>query len=169
MWYGWPDFWEGRSLQDTDMFKTPGKNPPPPLLAQYPNEPPRPVAIMGVHSSANGFDFSKNNSFGFQGQAFVAQYGDMAPVVGKIMSPVGYKIVRVDTNDGVIEDFATNRGRRNGPASWLKSGGFERPIAARFNPAGTALYVVDFGVTRMDTEGAKPKQATGVIWKITRQ
>ncbi len=169
IWYGWPDFWEGRSLQDADMFKTPGRSAPAPLLAQYPNDPPRPAAIMGVHSSSNGFDFSKNNSFGFQGQAFVAQFGDMAPVVGKIMSPVGYKIVRVNTQLGVIEDFATNKGRRNGPASWLKSGGFERPIAARFNPSGTALYVVDFGVARMSANEVHPKKGTGVVWKITRQ
>jgi hypothetical protein len=98
-----------------------------------------------VHSSSNGFDFSRNPAFGFVGQAFVAQFGDQAPVTGKTLAPVGFKVVRVDVSSGIIKDFAVNKGGVNGPASRIGDGGLERPVAARFDPSGAALYVVDFG------------------------
>ncbi|WP_247237396.1 sorbosone dehydrogenase family protein [Telluribacter sp. SYSU D00476] len=169
MWYGWPDFSAGRPIRDEEEFKPPGKDPLKPLLRQYPNEPPKPAAILGVHSSSNGFDFSRSAAFGFEGEAFVAQFGDMAPKVGKVMAPVGYKIVRVDVQNGIIKDFVVNKGKRNGPASWLNSGGLERPVAARFDASGNTLYVVDFGVMRMSEKGPEPKPNSGVIWKITRK
>ncbi|MDC4226475.1 MAG: hypothetical protein MPW15_20070 [Candidatus Manganitrophus sp.] len=109
--------------------------------------------LLGVHSSSNGFDFSRNPQFGYVGQAFIAQFGDQAPVVGKVLSPVGFKVVRVDVETGVIDDFAVNKGKTNGPASRIGGGGLERPVAARFNPNGTALYVVDFGVLTMGEGG----------------
>ena len=55
-----------------------------------------------MHSSSNGFDFSRSKAFGFEGEAFIAQFGDMAPEVGKVWSPVGFKVVRVDVATGVI-------------------------------------------------------------------
>jgi len=93
----------------------------------------------------------------------------MSPAVGKVLAPVGFKVVRVDTTDGVIHDFASNRGKQNGPASLLKRGGLERPVACRFDPSGTALYVVDFGVLTVDEKGkSQPRPGTGVLWRITR-
>jgi hypothetical protein len=44
----------------------------------------------------------------------------------------------------------------------------ERPVAARFDPSGSALYIVDFGVLSM-TPGPAPQKETGVLWKITRE
>ncbi len=61
--------------------------------------------MLGVHSSSNGFDFARSTSFGEQGEAFIAQFGDMAPNVGKVLSPVGYKIVKVNTTNGVVTDL----------------------------------------------------------------
>ena len=167
MWYGWPDF-SAESSVASEGFAAPGENEIKPVLAQYPNKPPSPTAVLGVHSSSNGLDFSRNASFGYEGQVFVAQFGDMAPLVGKVMSPVGFKVVRVDVETGIIHDFAVNKGKRNGPASWLKRGGLERPIAVRFDPNGEALYVVDFGIMQMDKDGSKPVRNTGTVWKITR-
>jgi hypothetical protein len=69
----------------------------------------------------------------------------------------------------VIEDFAVNRSRVNGPASLRGLGGLERPVAARFDPSGENLYVVDFGVMTMDGDGPKPQLATGAVWKIHRR
>jgi hypothetical protein len=103
------------------------------------------------------------------GQAFVAQFGDMAPNVGKVLRPVGFKVVRVDVTTGGIEDFAVNKGRANGPASWVGGGGLERPVAARFDPSGTALYVVDFGVMTVTSKAPAPQPGTGVLWRITRE
>ena len=168
IWYGWPDFHGNHSLNEGDHHKPPGKETPRLLLAKHPNTPPEPVAILGVHASGNGFDFSRNSQFGHMGEAFVAEFGDQAPETGKVLSPVGFKVVRVDMKSGVINDFAVNKGGTNGPASWLGQGGLERPVAARFDPSGTALYVVDFGIMMMSKAGAGPQKETGVVWRITR-
>jgi len=139
------------------------------LLQKDPGTPPKPVAILGVHASADGFDFSTNDAFGYKGEAFIAEFGDMAPNVGKVLAPVGCKVVRVNVNDGVIEDFAVNKGKKNGPATWLKKGGLERPVDAKFDPSGSALYVVDFGIMKMPGKGSEPQTNTGVLWKITKE
>jgi glucose/arabinose dehydrogenase len=165
-WHGWPDHAMGVSLRDGQFHQ--GDNPPlEPLLAEAPGTPPKPAARLGVHASANGFDFSREQSFGHVGQAFVALFGDMAPEVGKVLGPVGFKVVRVDPATGLIEDFAVNR-KDKGPASKIGGGGLERPVAVRFDPAGDALYVVDFGVMTIGPQGPEPRPGTGVLWRITR-
>ena len=165
-WYGWPDFNAGHEISKMEV---PGEGAPKPLLAEHPGKPPKPLASLGVHSSSNGLDFSRNNDFGYQGQTFIAQFGDMAPSVGKVWKPVGYKIVRVEVESGIVEDFAVNKGKGNGPASLLKSGGLERPVSVSFSTDGKELYVVDFGILTMSKKGASPQEKTGVIWKITKK
>jgi glucose/arabinose dehydrogenase len=168
-WYGWPDFSGGKPLENDEEFKVPEKKPVKSLLKSIPNTPPKPAAIFAVHSSSNGFDFSRSDDFGFKGEAFVAQLGDMAPKVGKVLSPVGFKVVRVNVVNGVIRDFATNKGKRNGPASYLGGGGLERPLSVKFSPSGDAMYVVDFGRIQITEKGPQPQMNSGVIWKITKQ
>ena len=168
-WYGWPDFSAGKPIEGDEEFKTPGKDPVKPLLQNYPNVPQKPTAIFAVHSSSDGFDFSRNPEFGYAGEAFVAQFGDMPPGAGKVLFPVGYKIVRVNIDNGVIDEFASNKGKRNGPASWLKKGGLERPVSVKFDKPGTAVYVVDFGILKTDDKGSHPQTKTGMIWKITKK
>ncbi|WP_114781967.1 PQQ-dependent sugar dehydrogenase [Botryobacter ruber] len=167
-WYGWPDYVGGLAFNG-DRFHPPGGTAPKPLLAQQPGQPPKPAASLGVHSSSDGFDFSRSSTFGYEGQAFVAQFGDMASGVGKVLAPVGYKVVRVDVNTGVVTDFAANKGKETGPASKLKSGGLERPVAAKFSPDGNTLYIVDFGIMKTTEKGPEPQLKTGVIWKVTRK
>jgi glucose/arabinose dehydrogenase len=165
-WYGWPDYSMGRPLKDGDFHQ--GSNPPlEPVLAADPGAPPKPAAVFGVHASANGFDFARSGSFGHVGEAFAAEFGDLAPTVGKVLGPVGFKVVRADPKTGRVEDFAVNR-RAQGPASRVGGGGLERPVAARFDPSGAALYVVDFGVMTVGPQGPSPQRETGVLWKITR-
>ncbi len=166
-WYGWPDFIGGHPVTD-ERFKAPGKPAPQFVLAEHPQTPPSPRARFAVHSSANGFDFSRSAEFGHPGEAFVALLGDETPTTGKVMAPVGCRVVRVNVETGEIEDFAVNRGSLAGPASKLRSGGLERPVAARFSPDGHALYVVDFGVLIHDAAGAKPQPRTGAVWRIVR-
>jgi hypothetical protein len=148
-------------------------------LSDYPNQPPKPVAVLGGHSSSSLFDFSRSPLFGHVGEAFIAQFGDQSPASDKGMAPVGFKVVRVNVENGGVEDFAVNR-RINGPASKIGGGGFERPIAARFSPDGSALYIVDFGVMTpgqgdkvrvpwaKKNPTAEPRRGTGALWKITR-
>ncbi len=167
-WYGWPDFSAGKPISHDEEFKSPKKAPVKPLLQQVPNTPPKPAAIFGVHSSSNGLDFSRSKDFGFVGEAFVAQFGDMAPKAGKVLSPVGFKIVRVNVNTGVIRDFATNKGGKNGPSSWLKNGGLERPVSVKFDATGQVLYVVDFGIMKVTEKSVEPQVGTGVVWRITK-
>jgi len=172
LWYGWPDFHAGRPLTWSDHFQAPGQPAPQFLLAEHPNPPPKPAAILPVHGAYGGFDFSRRDAaegFGFPGQLFIAAFGDMAPAVGKVLAPVGFRVDRVDPNTGVIEAFAVNRGKENGPASKLQTGGLERPLAARFDNHQAALYVVDFGVLTMDGKTPKPREKTGVLWRITRE
>jgi glucose/arabinose dehydrogenase len=163
-WYGWPDFYAGRPLTDDDWFQAPNKSDPDFVLLEHPQEPPRPVALLGVHSSSNGMDFSTSPEFGYVGQAFIAQFGDMAPKVGKVLDPIGFKIVRVNIEEGTIHDFAINRASTNGPASLLESGGLERPLDVQFSPDGTALYIADFGVMLVHEDtGIRPIPGTGVL------
>ncbi len=165
-WYGWPDYDADLPLE-SDYYDQPGHPRPQSLIRNHPNIPPRPVAVFGVHSSCNGIDFP-GEGFGFAGEAFVAQFGDNAPNTGKLRAPVGYKVVRVNLDSGVITDFAVNRGEK-GPASRTEGGGLERPVSLRFDNTGTALYVVDFGIMNQTEQGPNPRPGTGVLWKITRE
>ncbi len=165
-WYGWPDFAGGHNLYEGHL-KVPGDGVPKRILVDHPGEPPHPSAFFGVHSSSNGFDFSRSGDFGFEGEAFVAQFGDMAPGVGKVYRPVGFKVVRVNPNSGVVHDFVVNA-EGYAPASRLNSGGIERPVAVRFSPDGSELYIVDYGVMLTSDKGPVPVEQTGVIWKVTK-
>lgn len=167
-WYGWPDFHGHRPLTEIDQYQVPGEPAPGFLLAEHPNEPPEPVALLGVHSSSNGLDFSSNGRFGYLGHAFIAEFGDMAPGSGKVVAPVGFKVTRVDVATGVAHDFAVNRDP-SGPASRTGLAGLERPVAVRFSPDGESLYVVDFGVMTIGESGPEPRPGTGVLWRITRE
>lgn len=167
-WYGWPDYSAGQPVTRDD-FDPPGEAGPKFLLAAHPSTPPAPVAQFACHSSANGLDFSRNREFGFVGDAFVALFGDQVPGTGKLLAPVGFKVVRVELATGAIEDFARNDDERSGPASLLKKSGLERPIAVRFDPAGTTLYVVDFGILRQQGSQSEPQIGTGVLWRIVKE
>jgi glucose/arabinose dehydrogenase len=166
-WYGWPDFASGIRLDDPSWGE--GGTGREPVLAEFPDpDPPKPVASFETHAAANGFDFSRDDAFGFRGQAFVALFGDLAPVTTpRQVVPAGFKIVRVDPDTGAIADFAVNRVQ--GPASKLFHGGFERPSHCAFGPDG-ALYVVDFGEIKIAPEkgGIRMKQGTGSVWRIRR-
>jgi glucose/arabinose dehydrogenase len=91
-----------------------------------------------------------------------------SPATGRALAPVGLKVVRVNVANGVIEEFAVNRGDKNGPASMLKNHGFERPLSVRFGPDGSALYVVDFGVLAVSDKGLQPVKQAGSVWRIVR-
>ncbi|HEX8911655.1 MAG TPA: hypothetical protein VF796_04795 [Humisphaera sp.] len=170
LWHGWPDYHgQDRMADNPGHYRPPGGEAPKPLLANRPNDPPAPLAYLGVHAGASGADVSRSEKFGHAGDAFVAQFGDLTPGVGKLLAPVGFKVVHVDVTTGVVYDFAVNRGKSNGPASKLGTGGLERPVACRFDPTGDALYVVDFGVLKTDADGKEhPARNTGVLWRVTR-
>lgn len=167
-WYGWPDYSAGIALTTGD-FKAPSAPQPQYLIEKHPNTLPQPAAQFGVHSSSNGIDFSIDSAFGFVGEAFVAQFGDMAPKVGKVMKPVGFKVVKVNVKNGVVDEFAVNNDPSHGPSSLIGKAGLERPVSVKFDREGKALYIVDFGVVKVDGSGVTSLKNTGAIWKITKK
>src|ERR1041385_1290021 len=167
-WYGWPDFASGIRLDDPYWGE--GGHGREPVLAEFPNpNPPKPFASFQTHAAANGFDFCNNPEFGFDGDAFVACFGDLAPIttITKAVTPAGFKVVRVNMKTREVFDFAVNK--MTGPASKLYHGGFERPSHCQFGPDGN-LYVVDFGVIHIAPERGAIRQQmdTGTLWRIRR-
>jgi len=160
VWYGWPDYSGGLPVT-LPMFKPEGMPAPTFLLAQHPMMPPKPFASFPNHAATMGFDFNLDESFGPVGDAYVAEFGSMAPVStgGKAAPIVGHRVSKLNMDNGEISDFAINK-------SGLTGGGFARPIDVMFDNNGS-MYVVDFGTSPLD----KPGQfipGTGVIWKIYR-
>jgi glucose/arabinose dehydrogenase len=123
--------------------------------------------MFDPHAAPNGFDFCQDPAFGFEGDAFVALFGDLAPVTTRPAVPVGFKVARIDMRTGEVHDFAVNR--YTGPASKLPHDGFERPSHCAFGPDG-CLYVVDFGeiVIAPEVGGVRIRLGTGTLWRIRR-
>jgi glucose/arabinose dehydrogenase len=164
-WYGWPDFASGIRLDDKHWGKD-GQGRAP-VLAVFPNpKPPKPLVSFKPHAAANGVSFSPSTEFGFKGDAFVALFGDIAPITTpRLSAPRGFKVVRIDMRKRRIVDFAVNK--IAGPASQLGHGGFERPSHCAFGPDG-ALYVVDYGKIQIAPEvgGIRMVLGTGALWRI---
>jgi glucose/arabinose dehydrogenase len=166
VWYGFPDFAGGVPVTNP-RFRPQDKPQPQFLLAKHPGRPPRPAAVFDAHSGSHGLDFSRGGAFGFAGQAFVAQMGDVTPATGVVRQPPGYKVVRVDPSSGRVTDFAVNRASAPGPASKVGGGGLERPIDIQFDRSGSAMYILDFGVLTTPLV-PNPRKNTGVLWRVTR-
>ncbi len=165
-WYGWPDFASGIRLDDPFWGERgQGREP---VIAEHPDpNPPKPFVTFEAHAGPNGVDFCRDPAFGFEGDAFVALFGDIAPVTARPITPRGFKVVRVDTRSRQVVDFAVNK--IAGPASKLPHEGFERPSHCQFGPDG-ALYVVDWGEIEIAPEagGIRMQLETGTLWRIRR-
>jgi hypothetical protein len=113
-----------------------------------------------LHSSANMFDFSGTQAFGFQGDIFIAETGSL-PFGTGATTLTGYKVARIDRNTGQVNDFVTHPD--NTPATIFLPEGFNKPIDVRFR--GPEMFIVDFGVG-----AGAPTQIpnTGKVWKVTR-
>jgi hypothetical protein len=77
----------------------------------------------------------------------------------------------VDPDSGRVVPFVRNA--RPGPASaqGAQGQGLERPFDAKFGPDG-ALYIVDYGIARINPALAPPYEfppGTGAIWRVTGQ
>lgn len=163
-WYGWPDFACDTPVTDP-RFKVQDKPAPEFLIKNHPAEQtPAPIAKFTPHTAINGFAFAVDG-WGKPTDVFIAEFGDFTPATGTSTEPEGVKIVKVDTANGRTEDFITNKVA--GQASRHSSGGLEHPSDVTFGPDST-MYVADWGIARVSTDGLKLDKNSGVVWKVTK-
>jgi glucose/arabinose dehydrogenase len=164
-WYGWPEFFDGEPAT-ADRFNAVGE-PQPELLWQQHPPLARAFTTFASHSGVCGLAFSPGGAFGYEGDAFVAEFGTFAPVTtGVNLAPVGFRVARVDMRTRAVEKFAGND--LPGAAYMNLQHGFNRPTDVVF-AADSSLYVVDWGASNVDREGLKLVPRTGVIFRIYRE
>jgi glucose/arabinose dehydrogenase len=164
-WYGWPDYFDGEPATAA-RFNAPGEPAPQILWQQHPPLA-RAFTTFASHAGVCGLAFSPGGAFGYDGDAFVAEFGTFAPVTtGVNMAPVGFRISRVDMRTRKVETFAGND--LPGPAYLNLQHGFNRPTDVVFAADGS-LYVVDWGASTVDKEGLKLVPRTGVVFRIYRE
>lgn len=94
-----------------------------------------------------------NKTFGFSGEAFVAQVGAHA------VTGVGQNVVHVNIDNKTISNFLELKNPLAANHTIF------RPTDVAFSQNGTALYLVDWGNLLEPGTGENiPK--TGVVWKI---
>ncbi|MFD0713192.1 PQQ-dependent sugar dehydrogenase [Paenibacillus sp. GCM10027626] len=147
-WYGFPELFSGLPVT-LPHFYVPEQAKPTFLLKEHPPLASQPQVRFQPHSAAMKFDFCTNADFGHWGEVFVAQFG-------------GFGVVRVNPDTGQIANFLVN------PNDESTADGPFRPIDVKFSPAGSELYMVDFGMMGSGHTGWKPKPGTGSLWKIVK-
>lgn len=163
-WYGWPDYFDSEPVT-ASRFNAPAKAKPTFLWKQHPPLA-KPFLTFDSHVATNGLTFSPGGAFGFDGDAFVAQFGTFAPVTtGVNVRPAGFGVARVDMKTRDIHDFASND--LPGPAYLNQQNGFNRPTDVVFGP-DRSLYVVDWGASTLNDTGLVLVPGTGVVWRIYR-
>jgi glucose/arabinose dehydrogenase len=158
-WYGWPDFFSGLPAT-LPHFHVEDEPKPTFLLKRHPYLATQPITRFTHHSASHKFDFSTNPVFGHVGEVFVAQLGDMD--WGHHEENFGFKVVRFNMETGQIRNFLVN------PTAEKNLVGPIRPVAAKFNPEGRELYVVDFGILGSPPQNKEPIPGTGTLWRIVR-
>jgi glucose/arabinose dehydrogenase len=109
----------------------------------------------------------------FAGSAIVALSGDRAPFATsgrKLVGPVGYKLVRVDTDTRQVKDFVRNVAGT--PAHQIDRefddgvDALERPCDVKFGPDG-ALYILDMGRMQVQKDGREHfTPRTGQVFRL---
>jgi glucose/arabinose dehydrogenase len=170
-WYGFPDFAGGIPVTDA-RFKPKSGPTPDFIMAEHPKVE-KPIALRPHQAGVTKLAVSPGGSFGFDGQLFLAEVGDMSPITGND-HPMGYDVVRVNPADGKAELFfqakRENLGEKN--MEYVTTAGPKRLVDVQFSPDGDALYVVDIGaiaVVPALTPAIQPFAGTGVIWRISKE
>jgi glucose/arabinose dehydrogenase len=124
-WYGWPDYSIGRPVNQEE-FEVDGVIPQL-VLAEHPplSDFAEGFAFFDEHVSANKFDFSSSSDFKFEGDAFVAETGSI-PGGSGAPDLRGYRVTRVDMDNGDVSVFMDNRSGQ--PAFATDEDGINKPI-----------------------------------------
>jgi glucose/arabinose dehydrogenase len=159
--YGWPDFYGNAEPVTDPKFKSPrgeGNTSLQFLMQNNPSVEKPLVLFEPPHTSGIQIAFA-NESFGFAGEAFVAQMGTDAPISRSLPPPgtiIGQNVVHVNIDNKTITDFLTLN----------KAATSFRPTDVVFSQNGTALFIVDWGNLSF-TENPPTTPYSGVVWKIT--
>jgi glucose/arabinose dehydrogenase len=158
--YGWPDFFGNADPATDPKFQSPrGGGKPLQFLMQNHPSVEKPFALFEPpHTSGIQIAFA-NESFGFPGEAFVAQMGTDAPISRPLPPPetiIGQNVVRVNIDNKTISNFLNLN----------KATTSFRPTDIVFSQNGSALYIVDWGNLSF-TENPPTTPNSGVVWKIT--
>ncbi len=150
--YDWPDFFRNAEPITDPKFQIKNLQP---LQFVMQNHPPveKPLVLFKpAHTAVIQMAFA-NKSFGFEGEAFVAQIGSHAPPPG---TTVGQNVVRVNIDNKTVSDFISLKN----PTTIF------RPTDIAFSQDGTAMYIVDWGNLREPGPGDTIANS-GIVWKIT--
>jgi glucose/arabinose dehydrogenase len=169
--FGWPDFFHdprtGAPVPATSpefCVDEPATNPCPQFVfddAFRNSLTVQPAfAEFEHHSSANKFDVATDGQFRFTGDLFVAETGSLPPGTGA-EELVGYKVVRVNRNNGQVEDFIVHTSQESDAI--FQPRGFNKPIDVKFS--GATMLVVDFGVFEPSAGLIVPN--SGKIWVVS--
>lgn len=163
-WYGWPDYSGGYPVT-MPFFKPEGKAQPEFLLLDHPMIPPHPMINFIPRSAISGFQFNQDPSFGFVGDAFIAEFGPVKRMGEEDATQpnTGHRITKVDMRTGALSVFVQNQGGL--PASKSNTQGLERPIDIQFGE-DHAMYILDYGI--YDENINRPVPRTGTLWRVRR-
>lgn len=183
-WYGWPDFGSGTPVTN-EQFKPDDQPQPQFLMADHPPVE-QPLITFPPHSAATQLESSRSDEFGFKGDLFLAFFGHMAPMTGKVEGGhAGHRVVRIDPESKSQEVFFTQAGHggekssghgnhgsddhsakgNGGGEGETTTAGPRRLVDVRFSPEGQAMYIVDFGTMVIKKEPV-PVPKTEVIWRV---
>lgn len=154
-WYGWPDYYGGRAITEEAFHPTRGAKPSMILMNQEQLPPPEKALLeFPVNAAATKFDIAPESWAPYDGQLFVALFGDEKPLTARPGEKVGRSIARINPNDWSLHA--------------INMGPFQRPIDVRFHPQTQDLYVLDFGFFEMKEKGMDTKSASGALYCIKR-
>ncbi|MDQ3835791.1 MAG: glucose dehydrogenase [Thermoproteota archaeon] len=189
---GWPDYFgNGEPVTDNKFVSESARsdnNPLQFLLQSHPHVDEKPLTLLDEGVAVTQVAVSNSTSFGFKGNAFITEFGTMAPLIhpfAQITQPmpgiepgiIGQKVVMLDPNTGNHTDFLSLKDIDK----------TFRPVGVKFDLKGDALYVVSIGktevrsnvpVSNLTSSGLYPFATvhampwpyanTGVVWKIIR-
>jgi hypothetical protein len=192
--YGWPDFFGNAEPVTDPKFQSPKGNNSQQLEFLMQNHPPveKPLAQLDIGAALaqvhfSSFSSKKNNSttnnnnstnpFGFEGLAFISEFGIMIPISHSPESIkkeggekiVGQKVVILNLQTGNYSDFVSLK---------VPDTSF-RPVGIAYNQDESTLYIASIG--KVEVRTTLPNNGTplpnpvpwyypntGVIWKITK-